>query len=132
MAVISAAAFKTGQFKKVEDKHLTKLGYGDNAKASNLSTDRLNEITASLQQQRTAKYNTITQLSGVSEKLVGNVNELQNAARVERQDDTQATKDLKKTFDDQLNSFIDALGNELNQLHKLMESVQGTMLANNR
>lgn len=132
MGITSAAAFKTGQFKKVEDKHLTKLGYGENAKVSNLSTDRLNEITASLQQQRTAKYNTISQLSGVSKELIGNVNEIQNAGQVERQDNTQATKDLKKTYDDQLTSFIDSLGNELNQLHKAMESVQGAMLVTNR
>lgn len=132
MGITSAAAVKTGQFKKVEDKHLTKLGYGENAKVSNLSTDRLNEITASLQQQRTAKYNTVSQLSGVSKELIGNVNEIQNAGQVKRQDDTQATKDLKKTYDDQLNSFIDSLGNELNQLHKTMELVQGAMLVNNR
>ncbi|EKT64608.1 hypothetical protein [Providencia burhodogranariea] len=132
MGITSAAAFKTGQFKKVDDKHLVNLGYGENAKVSNLSVDRLNEITASLQQQRTAKYNTITQLSGVSKELIGNVNEIHNAGEVKRHDDTQATKDLKKTYDDQLSSFIDSLGNELNQLHKAMESVQGAMLVNNR
>lgn len=132
MGITSAAAIKTSQFKKVDDKHLTKLGYGENAKVSNLSTDRLNEITASLQQQRTAKYNTVSQLGNVSKELIGNLNEIQNAGQVKRQDDMQATQDLKKTYDGQLTAFIDTLNNEFNQLLKSMDAVQGAMLVNNR
>lgn len=132
MGLTTASAFKAGQFKKVEDKHLTKLGHGENAKVSDLSVDRLNEITASLQQQRTAKYNTVSQLSGASKEMIGNVNEIQNSDQVKRQDETQATKDLKQRYDEQLTTFIDSLSNELTQLLKAMEAVQAAAQVTNR
>ncbi|WP_139336790.1 type III secretion system protein [Yersinia enterocolitica] len=132
MGIQTVSAFRTGQCKPLEDKHLSKLGGGSGAKVANLSPQELNNFTASLQQQRTAKYNTVSQMADMSRKMVGDINEIQNADKVRRQDETQSTKELKQKYDEHMTPFIDSLGNELMQLLKMKEAIQGTSLVTNR
>lgn len=132
MGLTTVATMKGAKFKTVQDKHLVQLNMGKNAKVSNLSSDKFNELSANLQQKRTAKYNMVSQLSNSSKETLGDVNEVQNADAVKQQEEIQAVKEMKKTFDNTLSSYIDSLTSELERLIKLKDSAQSTAAVTNR
>ncbi|EKT60076.1 hypothetical protein [Providencia sneebia] len=132
MGMSTVAAVRTGQVKMVQDKHLSKAGLGENARVSDLSADKINEISASLQQQRTAKYNMVNQTSGAADNMMGNVSEMISASAIQQQEETKSSIDLKEKYDAQLTSFIDTLGNTIAQILKSLEAIQAASLVTNR
>ncbi len=132
MGMSTVAAVRTGQIKMVQDKHLSKVGMNENTRVSDLSADKINEISASLQQQRTGKYNMLNQTSGAADNLMGNVSEMISASAIQKQEETKSSIDLKEKLDAQLSSFIDTLGNTIAQILKSLEAIQSASLVTNR
>lgn len=157
MGLTTAATVRIGQTKTLKDKHLSKMADAGGAdaggvkllkttdlesgkvtnvdkspKVSDLTPKELNKYTASLQQQRTAKYNSVTQMGGMADGMVGNANEIQNAEQVKGQEETQASKDLKEKFDAQLDQYIQDLTAEAVKLNEILEAVAKASLVTNR
>ncbi|CAQ85544.1 MULTISPECIES: hypothetical protein [Photorhabdus] len=126
MTIQTASAYQTSKFKTVKDKHLPE------GKVSDLSAQQRNEISATLQQARTAKYNNVTNLAQMSNKIGSDGVEFLHADNVQNDEENQASKETKQKFDEQLTQFIESLGNELVQLLKMMEAIQGATLVTNR
>ncbi|HHL2502289.1 TPA: type III secretion system protein [Yersinia enterocolitica] len=132
MGIQSVSGFRTSQGKTLKDKHLSKFGCESGAKVANISSQERNNFTGTLLQQRTAKYHTVSQMADMSGKVIGDANEIQNADKIRRQDETQSTKDLKEKYDEHITQFVDSMGNELLQLLKMKEAIQGSSLVTNR
>ncbi|AQS37659.1 type III secretion system protein [Shewanella psychropiezotolerans] len=157
MAMTTGATVRIGQTKTLTDKHLSKMsgnGAADTGgvkllkvtdlesgkitnldkspKVSDLTSKELNKYTASLQQQRTAKYNSVTQMGGMADGMVGNANEIQNAEQVKGQEELQASKDLKEKFDAQLDQYIQDLTAEGVKLNEILDAVARASLVTNR
>lgn len=157
MGMTTAATVRIGQTKTLKDKHLSKMGdrgaadtggvkllkttdlesgkvtnVDKSPKVSDLTAKELNQYSANLQQQRTAKYNSVTQMGGMADGMVGNANEIQNAEQVKVQEDTQASKDLKEKFDAQLDQYIQDLTAEAVKLNEILEAVAKASLVTNR
>ncbi|WP_051691017.1 hypothetical protein [Photorhabdus australis] len=126
MTIQTASAYQTSKFKTVKDKHLPE------GKVSDLSPQQRNDISATLQQARTAKYNNVTNLAQMSNKIGSDGVEFLHADNVRHDEENQASKETKQKFDEQLTQFIESLGNELVQLLKMMEAIQGAALVTNR
>ncbi|NRN28539.1 type III secretion system protein [Photorhabdus heterorhabditis] len=126
MTIQTASAYQTSKFKTVKDKHLPE------GKVSDLSAQQRNDISATLQQARTAKYNNVTNLAQMSNKVGSDGVEFLHADNVRHDEENQASKETKQKFDEQLTQFIESLGNELVQLLKMMEAIQGAALVTNR
>ncbi|KAA1195508.1 hypothetical protein [Photorhabdus heterorhabditis] len=126
MTIQTASAYQTSKFKTVKDKHLPE------GKVSDLSAQQRNDISATLQQARTAKYNNVTNLTQMSNKIGSDGVEFLHADNVRHDEENQASKETKQKFDEQLTQFIESLGNELVQLLKMMEAIQGAALVTNR
>ncbi|WP_338726300.1 type III secretion system protein [Shewanella baltica] len=157
MGMTTAATVRIGQTKTLKDKHLSKMGdrgaadtsgvkllkttdlesgkvtnVDKSPKVSDLTAKELNQYSANLQQQRTAKYNSVTQMGGMADGMVGNANEIQNAEQVKVQEETQASKDLKEKFDAQLDQYIQDLTAEAVKLNEILEAVAKASLVTNR
>ncbi|MFA7521113.1 MAG: type III secretion system protein, partial [Shewanella sp.] len=78
------------------------------------------------------KYNSVTQMGGMADGMVGNANEIQNAEQVKVQEETQASKDLKEKFDAQLDQYIQDLTAEAVKLNEILEAVAKASLVTNR
>jgi hypothetical protein len=157
MAMTTAATVRIGQTKTLKDKHLSKMadkGANDvggvkllkttdlksgkvtnvdkSTKVSDLTPKELNKYTASLQQQRTAKYNSVTHMGGMADGMVGNANEIQNSEQVKGQELILASKELKEKFDAQLDQYIQDLTAEAVKLNEILEAVAKASLVTNR
>ncbi|EMA4781813.1 type III secretion system protein [Providencia rettgeri] len=131
MGLSTVAAVRTGQIKTVQDKHLSKLGGGEKARVSDLPASKINDIAASLQQQRTAKYNMVNQTAGAADNLIGSVNEMIYASNVQTQEEVKSSIDLKEKYDAQLTEFINSLATTLAEIRKALETIQSASLVTN-
>lgn len=132
MAITTATAVKNGQCKTLKDKHVTDLTNGKNTSVKSLDSHSVNKFTSDLNEARLAKYRSVSQMSEMAGHMVGNVNEIQHADEVRKQEETQAIKELKEKFDGQLDQFIQSLQDQETQLNNLLDSVNKASLPNNR
>ncbi|EJL6463813.1 type III secretion system protein [Vibrio cholerae] len=132
MAMSTAATVRMGQSKTLKDKHVTDLTKGKNTSVSSLDSRSVNKFTANLQEARTAKYRSVSQMSEMASSMVGNVNEMQHADQVRKQEETQASKELKEKFDAQLDQYIQDLTQEAVKLNEILDSVAKASLVHNR
>jgi len=157
MGMTTVATVRIGQTKTLKDKHLSKMAdngsqnaggvkllqktdletgkvtnFDKSPKVSDLTLKELNKYTASLQQQRTAKYNTVTQMGGMADGMVGNANEIQNAEQVKKQEEILASKNLKEKFDAQLDQYLQDLTAEAVKLNEILEAITKASLVTNR
>ncbi|MCO4174549.1 type III secretion system protein [Aeromonas veronii] len=132
MAMSTAATVRMGQSKTLKDKHVTDLTKGKNTSVSSLDSSSVNKFTANLQEARTAKFRSVSQMSDMASGMVGNVNEMQHADQVRKQEETQASKELKEKFDAQLDLYIQDLTQEAMKLNEILDSVAKASLVNNR
>lgn len=157
MAVTTCSTVRMGQSKTVSDKHLSNTSakemadsggvkllkttdldtgkvtnYDKSRKVSDLSPDEINKFNASLQQQRTAKYNSVSQMAGMADGIMGNINEIQHAESVNEQEQFQASIDMKKTFDAQHDDFLKHLATEASKLQEIIDSIGKASLVTNR
>lgn len=132
MVMSTGIGVRTAQSKTLKDKHVTDLAKGKNTSVSSLDSHSVNNFTASLQEARTAKYRSVLQMSELASSMVGNVNEMQHADQVRKQEETRASKELKEKFDAQLDQYIQDLTQDAVNLNLILESVAKTMLVHNR
>ncbi|AYV25045.1 type III secretion system protein [Vibrio mediterranei] len=132
MALTTAATVRMGQTKTLQDKHVVDMTNGKSTSVKSLDAKTVNEFTARLQEGRTSKYRAVSQMSEMGGSMVGNVNEIQYAAQVRAQEESQATKDLKEKFDGQLDQYIQDLTRESLKLNEILDAVAKASLVTNR
>ncbi|MCF7505325.1 type III secretion system protein [Vibrio sp. L3-7] len=132
MALSTAATVRMGQTKTLQDKHVVDMTNGKSTSVKSLDSNTVNDFSARLQEGRTGKYRAVSQMSEMGGSMVGNVNEMQNAAQVRTQEESQATKDLKEKFDGQLDQYIQDLTQEAVKLNEILDSVARASLVTNR
>ncbi|MDN3612035.1 type III secretion system protein [Vibrio ostreicida] len=132
MALSTAATVRMGQTKTLQDKHVTDMTGGKSTSVKSLDSKSVNDFSARLQEGRTGKYRAVSQMGEMGNSMVGNVNEMQHAAEVRTQEETQATKELKEKFDAQLDQYIQDLTQEAVKLNEILDAVAKASLVTNR
>ncbi|WP_158161069.1 type III secretion system protein [Grimontia hollisae] len=132
MAITSVASVRIGQTKTLQDKHLKSMTGDSAAKVSDLSMKDMNKFSASLQQGRTAKYNTVSQTGNMANSMVGNINDMRNAEEVKHQEEGTASKQLKEKVDQLLDTYLQNLTQASVKLNEILDAMQRASLVTNR
>lgn len=132
MAITSVASVRIGQTKTLQDKHLASMSGDSGAKVSELSMKDVNKFSASLQQSRTAKYNTVAQTGNMANSMVGNINDMRNAEEVKHQEEGTASKQLKEKVDQLLDTYLQNLTQASVKLNEILDAMQRASLVTNR
>lgn len=132
MGISTFATVRMAQPKKLQDKHVRSMSGDDTVTVKSLDAKTRNDYAARLQDARTGKYRGVSQGAEIAQGVVGNVNEIQNAAQVRNQEETQATKDMKEKFDAQLDQYIQNLTQETTKLNEILDSIAKASLVTNR
>ncbi len=132
MGVSTFATVRMAQPKTLQDKHIRSMSGDESVTVKSLDAKTRNDYAARLQDARTGKYRGVSQGAEMAQGVVGNVNEMQNAAQIRNQEETQATKEMKAKFDDQLTEYIQNLTQETAKLNEILDSIAKASLATNR
>ncbi|WP_394201539.1 type III secretion system protein [Shewanella waksmanii] len=154
MGLTTLATVRVGQTATLKDKHLARqadIDAGDvkllrtknletgevteakgPPKVSDLSQEQIDSYSHDLQQKRTAKYNSVSQMATMADGMVGNTNEMQHAVNVSEQEQMQADKDLKTKLDAEVDQYIATLTNEALKLNEILGGIAGASLATYR
>ncbi|MDR5014426.1 MULTISPECIES: type III secretion system protein [Aeromonas] len=132
MGISTFAAVRMAQPKSLQDKHIRSMSGDESVTVKSLDAKTRNDYAARLQDARTGKYRAVSQAAEMSQGVVGNVNEIQNAAQIRNQEETQATKDMKEKFDAQLDQYIQNLTQETAKLNEILDSIAKASLVTNR
>ncbi|WP_208990572.1 type III secretion system protein [Vibrio sp. CUB2] len=132
MGVSTFATMRMAQPKTLQDKHIRSMSGDETVTVKSLDAKTRNDYAARLQDARTGKYRGVSQGTELAQGVVGNVNEMQNAAQIRNQEETQATKEMKAKFDDQLTEYIQNLTQETAKLNEILDSIAKASLATNR
>ena len=134
MALSTAATVKMAQPKSLSQKHLSNTSgqYKDVATLKDKNPKLYDEMTATLQQNRTHKYQSVAQMSNSSGQMAGNANEIQHADQVRQQEEMQASKDFQEKRVAQLNEFIQNLTQSSFKWNDVLDAVAKASLATNR
>ncbi|RTZ16647.1 type III secretion system protein [Vibrio aquaticus] len=124
-------AAKVSSGKAARDEHV-KTPDGKPGKLADLSTSDQNTLQADLTRANSAKYSAISDLAARGDKLIGNASEMMHASEVRKQDEAQATKDLKMQLDEQLNQFISNLVSESKALNEMLDVIVRANAVTNR
>lgn len=132
MGVSTFATVRMAQPKTLQDKHVQSMSGDKTATVKSLDAKSRNDYAARLQDARTGKYRGVSQGAEMAQGVVGNVNEMQNAAQIRNQEETQATKEMKEKFDSQLDQYIQNLTQETAKLNEILDSIAKASLVTNR
>ena len=132
MGVSTFATIRMAKPKTLQDKHVQSMSGDKTVTVKSLDAKSRNDYAARLQDASTGKYRGVSQGAEMSQGVVGNVNEMQNAAQIRNQEETQATKDMKEKFDGQLDQYIQNLTQETTKLNEILDSVAKASLVTNR
>ncbi|ELC3158202.1 type III secretion system protein [Vibrio harveyi] len=132
MGVSTFATVRMAQPKTLQDKHVRSMSGDDSVTVKSLNAKARNDYAARLQDARTGKYRGVSQGAEMAQGVVGNINEMQNAAQIRNQEETQAIKEMKAKFDDQLTEYIQNLTQETVKLNEILDSIAKASLTTNR
>ncbi|EGQ8442520.1 type III secretion system protein [Vibrio cholerae] len=132
MGVSTVAGISTLRNKKLDDKMVTKLSNGTQSSVKSLSAADVNKFNSELLNKNTNKFRAVEQLGKTSESLTNNANEIQHAAQVRQQEETQASRELKEKFDSQIDQYIQNLTQEHVKLNEILNQMEMAKQANMR
>lgn len=132
MGVSTFATIRMSRPKTLQDRHVRNMSGDENVSVKSLDAKTRNDFSARLQEARTGKYRGVSQGAEVAQGVVGNVNEMQNAAQIRNQEETQATKDMKEKFDASLDQYIQNLTQDTAKLNDILDSMTKANLVTNR
>jgi hypothetical protein len=132
IGVVSFSTVRMAQPKGLKDKHVQSMSGDKTDTLKSMDAKTRNDYAARMQDARTGKWRGVSQGAEMAQGVVGNVNEMQNAARIKEQEETQATKDMKEKLDAMDTEFTQKLTQSISAILETMGKIAQAKLPTNR